>query len=243
MGRGHIDFRRIVAAAALTVTVSALLAAQAWSTVPQPVASTRGQLGVRGARVTAPVVKGRSATPEQIGAPGIRIVHGSFDFGLNGHSFTIQANDWDTIVSSSVVQHSVGVSFNTDFHASATTRNRFQYLADYLITAARPGVFQPTGIVAEPSGKSLDTIAALVNPSHNALRFSAMNLVVTESPPTTTVGSGAFYTTPSSDVIIPGDDIYFLYLSLPLLAAPPTTAHTTNFAFHWKLFSCGISCS
>ena len=188
---------------------------------------------------TGALVGNRAAAPTQQSAPGLQLYAGSFEVSVNGNRLTISGDDWNTITDSSTVSHNVGVTLDPDFHADTTTRNRFQYMADRIIAFA-PGSFDPVGIVAEPVGANFVSIVALINPTGDTYQLSGFQETVTESPPDTTVAAATFYSAPGTALVLPGKDIYFVRLTLPLRASPPSSAKSTAYSFHWdRLYDCG----
>jgi hypothetical protein len=187
------------------------------------------------------LVRSRAPKPTQQDVPGIQFMTGSIDVSVNGHDFSIAADDWNTITDASVVAHNVGVSLDPDFHAAATTRNRFQYLADRIVPFAPPE-FYPIGIVSAPQAPNFVVIAALINLTGNTYQLSGLHVTVTEEPPTATVATGTFYSAAGASLIVPGNNIYFVRLTLPVLATPPSGATKTTYSFHWdRLYNCGAN--
>jgi hypothetical protein len=188
---------------------------------------------------TGAVVASRAPNPTQTNAPGMQFTKGSISVTLYNHTFQISARDWNTITGTSIVPQDIGVSLDADFHAAQTTRNRFQYLADRMVPFITRS-FGAIGIVSVAKGSTDVTIVALINPTENAFQLTGFNETIIESPPTTTVTSAKFYTTPDTVLTIPGRDIYFVRLSAPTSAAPPPNATSTTFDFSWdKLYNCG----
>ena len=187
------------------------------------------------------LVGGRAAAPTETNAPGLQFSTGSLEVTLSGHPISISARDWNTISSTSNVPHDIGLSLDPNFHAADTTRHRFQYLADQIVQYA-PSRFDPVGVAAAPVGKTLVTIVALINRTPYRYRLSGFKATVTVRPPVTTVGSATVFTGNSNALVVPGEDVYFLRLELPLIATRPSTATTTNYAFHYgRLYNCGTT--
>jgi hypothetical protein len=188
---------------------------------------------------TGTSVVSRAPGPTQTDAPGIQFTKGSLSVTLYNHTFEISAQDWNTITDTSVVPRDIGVSLDSDFHATQTTRNRFQYLADRMIPFITQR-FGAIGIASAVKGTTDVAVVALINPTDNGYQLTGFNETITESPPTTTVASANFYTTPATALTIPAHNIYFVRLSASVAAAPPPNETTTSYHFSWdKLYNCG----
>jgi hypothetical protein len=189
------------------------------------------------------LVQGRSAKPTELSAPGLQFSKGSFSVDLNNRSVVIGARDWNTITASSTVAHKLGVTLDPDFHASTTTRNRFQYLADRLAAVAQPR-FVPVGIVSTTVGSNDVAIEALLNPTADAYRLSGLHVTVINKSPRTTLGSATFFSGAGQSIVIPARGVDFLRLTVPLSHKPPRPVggelhEETNFHYD-RLFNCGI---
>src|SRR6266566_5628067 len=77
--------------------------------------------------------------------PGIQISKGSFSVEVGVATIVLSAANWDTITGRSEVTRLVNVVFDKNVNITATTRSRFQYLAD-LIYQHRINGFDPLGI-------------------------------------------------------------------------------------------------
>ncbi len=189
---------------------------------------------------TGTSVISRASSPAETGAPGINFTRGSLSVTVHNHIINISARDWNTITGASIVPRDVGVSLDSNFHASQTTRNRFQYLADLMLPYVT-SEFGVTGIVSVVKNSNTDvTIAALTNPTDNTFQLTGFSERIVESPPATTVASAEFYSTPATALIIPGHDIYFLWLSASVIDPPPSKVTNTSFNFSWdSLYNCG----
>ncbi len=158
------------------------------------------------------LVQGRSAKPTEPSAPGLQIAKGSFSVDLNNRAVVIGASDWNTITASSTVAHKLGVTLDPDFHASTTTRNRVQYLADRLAAVAQPR-FVPVGIISTTVGSNDVAIEALLNPTADAYRLSGLHVTVIDKSPRTTLGSATFFSGAGQGIVIPARDVNFLRLT------------------------------
>jgi hypothetical protein len=188
---------------------------------------------------TGAVVIGRAPQPTQTKADGITFSTGYLNVSLYGHSFNISARDWNTITDSSIVPHDIGVSLDPNIHPSATSRNRFQYLADRMLPFIQTR-FGVIGIVFVPKGSYGITITAFINPTSNTYQMSGFTLGIVKGSPETTVSSATFYNTPGTALIIPGGTIYFAWLTSPMTAKVPAKATSTTYNFDWdKLYNCG----
>jgi hypothetical protein len=188
------------------------------------------------------LVQGRSAKSTELSAPGLQITRGSFSVDLNNRSVVIGASDWNTITASSTVAHKLGVTLDSDFHASTTTRNRFQYLADRLVAVAQPR-FVPVGIASTTVGSNDVAIEALLNPTADAYRLSGLHVTVIKKSPRTTLGSATFFSGAGQGIVIPARGVDFLRLTVPLSHKPPRPEgnelrEETDFHYD-RLFNCG----
>lgn len=218
----------------LALTVLAAVVIAGCSTTSRHPARTSAPVPTTGTHVAA-----RAQRPILTSAPGIQFTTGSLSVTMYNHTFDIAARDWNTIIGTSIVPQDIGVSLDSDFHAAQTTRNRFQYLADRMVPFITRS-FGAIGIVSIAKGRTDVTIVAFINPTNNAFLLSGFSETIIESPPTTTVASAKFYTTASTALTIPGHNIYFVRLSSPVVAPPPSNSTRIAFNFGWdRLHNCG----
>ena len=189
---------------------------------------------------TGSTVIGRAPEPTQIDAPGINIPSGDLNITIYNNSFEISARDWNTITNTSIVPQDIGVSIDPNVHASQTTRNRFQYLADRMFPYVKAS-FLPDGIVSVIKGSDDISIIAFINPTADTYELTGLTLSVKKGSPETTISSADFYTTPDTALTLPAKNIYFAWLSAPLIAKPPLHDPTnTTYNFNWSwLYDCG----
>lgn len=137
----------------------------------------------------------------------------------------------------------VGLALDPDFHAGATTRNRFQYLADRMAAFEKP-VFDPIGIVGATSGKTYVLVAALINQTVDAMRLSGLQGTTTASPPSNVLATGSFYVSADTSLVLPAHSIYFVRLHLVQRNARPSSATSVTYDFHYgRLLDCGVACA
>ncbi len=188
------------------------------------------------------VVDGRASTAVETDAPGIGFTFGEIEVTVNGHEITIPADDWNTISSESAVPHDIGLSLDPEIHASDTTRNRFQYLADLMVQYASSDKPTPVGVVAADHGPSLVTIVAVINRTTDTYRLGDLTVTVRMDPPMTTVGSVTVFSGVDNGLIVPGENISFLWLELPVQNSPPISSQSTHYDFKMgEIENCGKS--
>lgn len=184
-------------------------------------------------------VTGRAASPTDISAPGIQVPpSGQFSVQVGSHNVVITGSNWDTITATSRVAESVNIAFGDNFHWTATTRNRFQYLADLIAEYNTVDGFEPIGIESGVSKGAFVSIAALYNPLRQARSLTGLTLTVIAYPPRTVVAKSKFYATADSSLLIPGKTIYFTRLTFSSFTLPPPRNRTRNFTnmFHYDSF-------
>jgi hypothetical protein len=201
-------------------------------------ASPTSTIRSSGAVSAASLVAGRAPRPEDLTAPGIQFRTGTLEVTVAGHQVLIPADDWNTIVGTSTVSRRVGVAFGRSFAAPATTRNRFQYLADRMM-AFEPKRFEFDAIGSGQADGRYVTIVALVNRTSRIYKLAQLRLTATAAPPPTVIASGTFFPTHRQSVTIAPDEVLFLRLPLPLKHVRPATTRSTNYHFHYGwLFRC-----
>jgi hypothetical protein len=177
--------------------------------------------------------------PTQMNAPGITFTTGDLNVVVHNNSFNIPARVWNTITDESVVPRDIGVSLDPTIHASQTSRNRFQYLADRMFPYLG-STFDSLGIVSVVHGSDQISIVAFINPTNNTYQLSNLIVTVIKGPPSKTITSAEFYATPDTTLTIPGNNIYFAWLSSPITASPPKNWVSTTWNFHYgRLYNCG----
>ena len=157
---------------------------------------------------------------------------------MGSHNVVITGNNWDTITATSRVAENVNIAFGDDFHWTATTRNRFQYLADLIAEYNTVDGFEPIGINSGVSKGAFVSIDALYNPLGQARSLTGLTLTVIAYPPRTVVAKSTFYATADSSLLIPGKTIYFVRLTFSSFTLPPPHNGTWNFTnmFHYDSF-------
>jgi hypothetical protein len=175
--------------------------------------------GATSTSTASPLVTGRSIKPTDTKAPGIQLRSGDFSFTIGNYNVVITASDWNTITGSSQVANLVGVEFSPNFNTDASTRNRFQYLADKISLRYRGTNFEPLTIVEGVIDKDLVDIVALYNPTSQVGTLSGLAVTIAAQPSLRTVASATFYATPSSALVIPARTIYFTRLTFPNVAS------------------------
>jgi hypothetical protein len=235
MLRSEYMGRKAVALAVLTLTVTACTgkgsSASNASSAPSHPAST----------APSALVSGRASTPADLSAPGIQIPAGNarFTVQVSNHKIVITGNDWDTIVASSKVESDVGVDFASGFNWTATTRNRFQYLADMIARDDSSQNFDPINIVTAFNNKTAISIVALYNPENHPGTLTGLQARLISQPGETLLGSGDFFATTDSSLFIPAKTIVFTRLAYPLITQPkPINGHLeTSSSFHYDSFA------
>jgi hypothetical protein len=228
--------RRLVSRAALVTLATGTAAALGFLVQ----AALSGQAGVGNSTPPAPVAR-RARRPTQTSAPGIQFTDGKLNVGINGHVFNITAGDWNTITDKSVVQKSIGIRLDPDFHAVTTTKNRFQYLADHLMRYAKPR-FAPVGIASGREGKALITVVALINPRPHASFLTGLHVKIRDSPSPKLVAAGTFFVPVRNSIVLRGNEIYFVRLHVPLVGRHRRSALSRTYSFHWdSLVACAAA--
>lgn len=186
-------------------------------------------------------VSGRANAPTDVSAPGIQIPAGKtgFTVQVGSHEIAITGNDWDSIVATSKVASDVEIEFASGFNWTATTRNRFQYLADLIAQDENSKDFDPLTIVTGITGKTATSIVALYNPGGQPGTLTGLHLRLVSQPEETLVGSGDFFATTDSSILIPPKTIVFARLSYPVIAQPKPVNGTieTSTSFHYDSFA------
>ena len=183
------------------------------------------------------LVLGRASAPTDVSAPGIQIPGGDsgFTVQVGSHEIAITGNNWDTIVATSRVMSDVEVEFASGFDWTATTRNRFQYLADLIARDEDSKDFDPLDIVTGITDKTATSIVALYNPGAHPGTLIGLHVKLISQPKETLVGSGDFFATADSSVFIASKTIIFTRLTYPVMAQPKpvngTIETTTNFNY------------
>ena len=118
---------RAIGLLALTLAVAACSGGGPAGSTARPSQSTA-------APMSTALVSGRANSPTDVEAPGVQLRPGKAGFSVQvgSHNIVIAGNDWDTIVATSKVVPNVDIEFASGFNWTATTRNRFQYLADLI---------------------------------------------------------------------------------------------------------------
>lgn len=192
---------------------------------------------------TAPsaLVSGRASAPADVSAPGIQIPAGNarFTVQVSNHEIVITGSDWDTIVASSKVASDVGVDFASGFNWTATTRNRFQYLADLIARDDSSQNFDPITIVTAINNKTVISIVALYNPGNHPGTLTGLHVKLISQPGEMLVSSGDFFATTDSSLFIPAKTIVFTRLAYPIITQPkPVNGNLeTTTSFHYDSFA------
>ena len=229
--------RRTAALATLALGVAACTG-NGSTTVNKPPPSSHPASMAPGA-----LVSGRASVPNDVSAPGIQIPAGrtGFSVQVGNHEIVITGNDWDTIVASSRVASYVGVEFASGFNWTATTRNRFQYLADMIAQDENSKDFDPLTIVTGISDKTATSIVALYNPSTKPGTLTGFHVTLISKPGETLVGTGDFFATADSSMFIPAKTIVFARLTYPVVTQPKPVngifQTTTNFHYDSFVFT------
>lgn len=189
----------------------------------------------------AALVSGRSSRPTDVGEPGIQIPAGDSHLSVQvgSHNIVITGNDWDTIVAASKVAPVVGVQFASGFNWTATTRNRFQYLADLIARDESSHDFVPITVATSIKDNSVTSTVALYNAGNQAGTLAGLKLTVISRPARTLIGSGEFFATANSSLLIPARTIIFARLVFPVIGQPKPVNGSWNVTdnFHWDSFS------
>lgn len=239
----HLAMSRLIitlrGAAALAVGAAVTLAIAACAgtgstkrTAPPSPSATAARSG--------PLVTGRASVPTDITAPGVQVpANAQISFGVGSHEIIITGTNWDTIVASTKVAANVGVEFASGFNWTTTTRNRFQYMADLIAQDESSKNFDPLALVTSFKNNTVISLVALYNPGEQPGTLSGLHLTVISHPGETAVGSGDFFATADSSLIIPAKTIIFARLICPLTAQPKVVNHTWHITddFHYDSFA------
>ena len=178
--------------------------------------------------------------PTDITAPGIQVPakNAEISFTVGGQEIVITGSDWDTIVASSKVATNVGVEFARGFAWTATTRNRFQYMADLIARDESAQNFDPLTVVTVPKNDEVISVVALYNPGNKPGTLSGLHLTVISHPGDTVTATGDFFSTANSSLPIPAKTIIFATLTCPLTARPKIANGAWNITddFHYDSF-------
>lgn len=160
-------------------------------------------------------------------APGIQVLPpGSFSLSVGSQEIVITSNNWNTIVATSQVHRIVNVAFAPGFNVTATTQNRFQYLADRIaIDYTNRHIFEPLSLAEGVSAHKLVDIAALFNPTNRAGRLTGLQVNILARPSLRVVASQTFYDTVDSTIIIAPRTIYFARLVFSKSSSLPIAHH------------------
>jgi hypothetical protein len=187
------------------------------------------------------LVSGRASKPTDIDEPGIQVParDGQFSVQVGNHDIVITGEDWDTIVATSKVAPDVGIEFASGFNWTATTRNRFQYLADLIARDESSHDFDPITVATTIKNNTVTSAVALYNAGNQAGTLAGLKLTVISRPAGTLVGSGEFFATAESSLLIPAKTIIFTRLVCPVIAQPKPVngAWTVTDNFHYDSFS------
>ena len=203
--------------------------------------STASPAPVASAPTSAPLVTGRASRPTDVDEPGIQIPAGTSGISVQvgSHNITVTGNDWDTIVAASKVTPNVGVEFASGFNWTATTRNRFQYLADLIARDESSHDFDPINVATGFNSKNVISVVALYNPGNHAGTLTGLKLTVISPPTGTLIGSAEFFATADSSLLIPAKTIIFTRLECPVITQPKLVNGTWEIAnhFHYDSFA------
>jgi len=196
---------RVVAAAVLvTLAASACTSAETKKVVPSATPTPTSSLGV--------VVGHRAPAPTDLDAHGLTVeVGGSMPFTVGTNHFSISGQDWNTITGASDVAKTVPVTVDPEFHATATTVARFQYLADAM-SKYMPATFGYSGIVVSPKGGDAVSIVGLLNPTAKDIQVSNLLQTVRQGPQNRVVARAVFYSAAGAAITVPAHGIYFAWL-------------------------------
>jgi hypothetical protein len=193
------------------------------------------------ASTSAALVTGRASTPTDVKAPGIQVpaVNAQFSVQVGSHEIVVTGNDWDTIVAASKVEPNVGVGFVSGFNWNATTRNRFQYLADLIASDKSSHDFDPITVATGFKNGNVISIVALYNAGDQAGNLTGLKLTVISGPMRTLVGSAEFFATTDSSLMIPAKTIIFARLYCPVTTQPKAVNGVWEITnnFHWDSFA------
>ena len=185
-------------------------------------------------------VSGRATAPVETDAPGIQLVPPNvLSLEIGNEDITVEADDWNTISGSSSVPGEWNAALDPDMHATPTTRNRFQYLADLIGRHTGPD-FTLYSIANIRDGRDVVSVVPIVNPGHTAVRLTRLTMTVTVSPPKVTFTKGTFYAAEGQHLVVAPHGIYFARLTTPALGdAKPTQTRSTDFS--WNADTCSTS--
>jgi hypothetical protein len=223
----------LVVCTAVTLTMAACTGGgSAKSTIPpSPSAS---------AVASSSLVTRRASGPADIGAPGIQLpVNAHISFNVGSHEVFITASNWNTIVASTRVAPNVGVEFTSGFTWTTTTRNRFQYMADLIAEDEGSKNFDPLTIATTFKNDTAISAVALYNPGDRPGMLSGLHLRIISHPGETLVGTGDFFASAGSSLLIPAKTIIFTTLDCPVISQPKRTGNTWDVTddFHYDNFS------
>lgn len=217
-----------------------LAAALAGCTSGAPAASLRPSTSSPARHGAISLVTGRAPSPTDTSAPGIQLPHSAqLSVQVGTHNLVITGNNWNTITATSRVAENVSIAFGDDFDWTATTRNRFQYLADLIAEYNTVDGFAPMVIDDGVSNGSFVAIAALYDPLKRAGTLTGLIVTVIANPQRTVVAKSAFYATADSSLVIPGKTIYFVRLTFPSFTSPKSHNGSFNYTnlIHWDTFA------
>lgn len=224
----------LVASAVVTVTIAACAGnGSTKSAAPQPSPSAT-------AVTSGLLVTGRASRPADINAPGIRIpANAHISFSVGNHEVVITGTNWDTIAASTKVTTNVGVEFASGFTWTATTRNRFQYMADLIAQDESSKNFDPLSIATGINNETVISVVALYNPENRPGTLSGLHLRIISHPGETVVGTGDFFASADSSLLMPAKTIIFATLDCPLITQPELVNHTWDITdnFHYDSFA------
>ena len=142
-------------------------------------------------------------------------------------------------MAASKVEPDVGVGFVSGFNWTATTRNRFQYLADLIARDESSHDFDPITVATGFKNGTVISIVALYNAGNQARNLTGLKLTVISGPTRTLVGSAKFFATTDSSLMIPAKTIIFARLYCPVTTQPKTVngAWEITNHFHWDNFA------
>lgn len=179
------------------------------------------------------LVQHRAAHPVDVRANGLQPIGDSFTVPIpNDQQIVLQTCDWNTISNSSSVQRLVGSELDVEFHASDTTRNRFQYLADLIAQRSNISYLYVAGIAASQQGSQLMLTAYFYNPTPNRLLLSNVAITIRDgSPPLHLLASETFFASSDTALIVPARTVHFADLPFESFS-PPVTA-SQRFSFNY----------
>lgn len=194
-----------------------------------------------GIPTAAALVSGRASKPTDIDEPGIQIPPGNAGFSVQvgSHNIVITGDNWDTIVATSKVTPDVDIGFASGVKWTTTTRNRFQYLADLIARDESSHDFDPIAVATAIKNKTVISMVALYNAGNQTGTLAGLQLTAISRPAGTMIGSGDFFATADSSLLIPAKTIIFARLECPVSAQPKPVngAWTVADKFHYDSFS------